>query len=397
MIKKIASLILFFFISNPAFTQSNIAKSVKVKSNGNLNSNIIFHKNDIISISFDILGKKKSDYYYQIIHCDYQWNPSKISKFEYIDGFDDIRITNYFFSKNTFQSFTNFNFQIPNENLKIKIDGNYVIKIYDENYNEVLERKIIILNNPTNGLVNITRSKEILDSSYSQNIQALFSNNNNIVFNNNSDYKLVIIKNNNLKSSKYFSSPRLQTGSKIIYDNIKFKGGSEYLYFDSKNILTTSNEIRQVNFKNIYNTILYEDYEEYIYTLQPDLNGTYIINANCTEKKTCADYSNVNFSLKTNKDHEYDIYVIGEFNDHEISEQYKMKKNKENYYSLNIILKQGLYNYKYVLKTNNGFEDLSNFWQTENNYKAILYEKKITDRYYKIIGYGEKNSNNIVN
>ena len=77
--------------------------------------------------------------------------------------------------------------------MKIKIDGNYLIKIYDENYNEVLERKIIILNNPTNGLVNITRSKEILDSSYSQNIQALFSNNNNIVFNNNSDYKLVIM------------------------------------------------------------------------------------------------------------------------------------------------------------------------------------------------------------
>ncbi|MAI82684.1 MAG: hypothetical protein CMD10_00395, partial [Flavobacteriales bacterium] len=169
MIKKIASLILFFFISNPAFTQSNIAKSVKVKSNGNLNSNIIFQKNDIISMSFDILGKKKSDYYYQIIHCDYQWNPSKISKFEYIDGFDDIRITNYFFSKNTFQYFTNFSFQIPNENFKIKIDGNYVIKIYDENYNEIIERKIIILNNPSTGLVNITRSKEIFDSSYSQN------------------------------------------------------------------------------------------------------------------------------------------------------------------------------------------------------------------------------------
>ena len=206
MIEKIAFLILFFFVTNPIFTQSNNSRSIKVKSNKNLNSNIVFYKNDIINISFDILGEKKSDYYYQIIHCDYQWSPSKISKFEYIDGFDDIRITNYFFSKNTFQSFTNFNFQIPNENLKIKIDGNYVIKIYDENYNEIFERKIIILNNLTNGLVNITRSKEILDSSYSQNIQALFSNTNNIIFNNNSDYKLAVIKNNNLNSSKYFSS-----------------------------------------------------------------------------------------------------------------------------------------------------------------------------------------------
>jgi len=397
MIEKIVSIIIFFFIVNPVFTQLNNVKSIKVESNGNLNSNIVFYKNDIINISFDILGGKKSDYYYQVTHCDYQWNPSKISKLEYIDGFDDIRITNYVFSKNTFQSFTNFSFQIPNENLKIKIDGNYVIKIFDENYNEIYERKIIILNNLTNGLVNITRSKEILDSSYSQNIQALFSNTNNIIFNNNSDYKLAVIKNNNLNSSKYFSSPRLQTGSKIIYDNIKFKGGSEYLYFDSKNILSTSNEIKQVNFKNIYNTILYDDYEEPIYTLQPDINGTYIINANCSEKKTCADYTNVKFNLRTNKNYASDIYIIGEFNGHEISEQYKMKKYDGNYYSANLILKQGIYNYKYVFKTNNGFEDLSNFWQTENNYKAILYEKKITDRYYKIIGYGENNSNNIVN
>ncbi|MFL2608464.1 MAG: type IX secretion system plug protein domain-containing protein [Flavobacteriaceae bacterium] len=397
MIEKIVSLIIFFFIVNPVFTQLNNVKSIKVESNGNLNSNIVFYKNDIINISFDILGGKKSDYYYQVTHCDYQWNPSKISKLEYIDGFDDIRITNYVFSKNTFQSFTNFSFQIPNENLKIKIDGNYVIKIFDENYNEIFERKIIILNNLTNGLVNITRSKEILDSSYSQNIQALFSNTNNIIFNNNSDYKLAVIKNNNLNSSKYFSSPRLQTGSKIIYDNIKFKGGSEYLYFDSKNILSTSNEIKQVNFKNIYNTILYDDYEEPIYTLQPDINGTYIINANCSEKKTCADYTNVKFNLRTNKNYASDIYLIGEFNGHEISEQYKMKKYDGNFYSANLILKQGIYNYKYVFKTNSGFEDLSNFWQTENNYKAILYEKKITDRYYKIIGYGEKNSNNIVN
>ena len=144
MIEKIAFLILFFFVANPVFAQSNVAKSVKVKSNRNLNSNIVFYKNDIINISFDILGEKKSDFYYQITHCDYQWNPSKISKFEYIDGFDDIRITNYFFSKNTFQSFTNFNFQIPNENLKIKIDGNYVIKIFDENRDYILNWTIYL-------------------------------------------------------------------------------------------------------------------------------------------------------------------------------------------------------------------------------------------------------------
>ncbi len=397
MIKKIASIFLFFFLQNLVFTQSTIVKSIKVKSNGHLKSNFIFDKNDVINISFDILGKKKGDYYYTITHCDYKWNSSDISKFEYIDGYDDIRISNYFFSQNTYQSYTNFNFQIPNQRLKIKLDGNYIISVFDQSNNQIFQRKIVVKDNIYNGIINITRSKEIVDSPYSQNLQVVFNNLDNVIFNSTSDYKLFIVKNNNLKSSKIFSIPRLQTGLKLIYDNLKFEGGSEYLYFDSKNILLTSNEIKRVDFKKIYNTTLYTDFEESIYTLQPDLNGTFILNADCFEKNICADYSNVIFSLKTNKNYENDIFIIGEFNNNVLSEKYKMKKETKNYYTKDIVLKQGLYNYKYVVKTKNGFKDLSNFWQTENNYKAILYEKKITDRYYKIIGFGENNSNKIVN
>ena len=397
MIKKIASIFLIFFQQNLVFTQSTIVKSIKVKSNGHLKSNFIFDKYDVINISFDILGKKKGDYYYTITHCDYKWNSSDISKFEYIDGYDDIRISNYFFSQNTYQSYTNFNFQIPNQRLKIKLDGNYIINVFDQNNNQIFQRKIVVKDNIYNGIINITRSKEIIDSPYSQNLQVVFNNLDNVIFNSTSDYKLFIVKNNNLKSSKIFSIPRLQTGLKLIYDNLKFEGGSEYLYFDSKNILLTSNEIKRVDFKKIYNTTLYTDFEESVYTLQPDLNGTFILNADCFEKNICADYSNVIFSLKTDKNYENDIFIIGEFNNNVLSEKYKMKKETKNYYTKDIVLKQGLYNYKYVVKTKNGFKDLSNFWQTENNYKAILYEKKITDRYYKIIGFGENNSNKIVN
>ena len=397
MIKKIASIFLFFFLQNLVFTQSTIVKSIKVKSNGHLKSNFIFDKNDVINISFDILGKKKGDYYYTITHCDYKWNSSDISKFEYIDGYDDIRISNYFFSQNTYQSYTNFNFQIPNQRLKIKLDGNYIISVFDQSNNQIFQRKIVVKDNIYNGIINITRSKEIVASPYSQNLQVVFNNLDNVIFNSTSDYKLFIVKNNNLKSGKIFSIPRLQTGLKLIYDNLKFEGGSEYLYFDSKNILLTSNEIKRVDFKKIYNTTLYTDFEESIYTLQPDLNGTFILNADCFEKNICADYSNVIFSLKTYKNYENDIFIIGEFNNNVLSEKYKMKKETKNYYTKDIVLKQGLYNYKYVVKTKNGFKDLSNFWQTENNYKAILYEKKITDRYYKIIGFGENNSNKIVN
>ena len=70
MIKKIVFIFLFFFLPNTLFPQSNVVKSIKVKSEGHLKSNFIFDKNDVININFDILGKKKDDYYYTITHCD---------------------------------------------------------------------------------------------------------------------------------------------------------------------------------------------------------------------------------------------------------------------------------------------------------------------------------------
>ena len=78
MIKKIVFIFLFFFLPNTLFPQLNIVKSIKVKSEGHLKSNFIFDKNDVININFDILGKKKDDYYYTITHCDYKWNSSNI-------------------------------------------------------------------------------------------------------------------------------------------------------------------------------------------------------------------------------------------------------------------------------------------------------------------------------
>ena len=37
------------------------------------------------------------------------------------------------------------------------------------------------------------------------------------------------------------------------------------------------------------------------------------------------------------------------------------------------------------------------FWQTENYYKALLYHKKIHDKYFKIIGAIDLNTYNIKN
>jgi len=66
-----------------------------------------------------------------------------------------------------------------------------------------------------------------------------------------------------------------------------------------------------------------------------------------------------------------------------------------------MLLKQGFYNYKYVVVNKDGTVDENaisgNFYQTENNYKVIVYYRDLGARYDRIIGLGEANSVGITN
>ena len=105
----------------------------------------------------------------------------------------------------------------------------------------------------------------------------------------------------------------------------------------------------------------------------------------------------VNFSFLKKNDSDANIHIVGSFNNYNINEDSKLKKISNNLYKIKLLLKQGYYDYKYVIDKKGVINTVSNFWETENNYSAILYEKNKSERYFKIIGFGEKSSYKIVN
>ena len=66
-----------------------------------------------------------------------------------------------------------------------------------------------------------------------------------------------------------------------------------------------------------------------------------------------------------------------------------------------ILLKQGFYNYKFVVQKEDGSIDPNlvsgNFHFTENNYLILVYYRDFGDVYDSIIGIGSVNSRNISN
>ena len=122
-------------VLNFSFSQSltpDLVKSISFqKPNDNIASNLFIGTiGESFKISFDILSGFEYDLYYKIEHCDFDWEKSELLKSEYLQGFDDVKIENYFSSFNTYQIYTHYNINFPNTNTRFKKSGNYIIKIF---------------------------------------------------------------------------------------------------------------------------------------------------------------------------------------------------------------------------------------------------------------------------
>ena len=82
--------------------------------------------------SFDDLSSETNSYTYKIVHCDPDWNNSNLSSFTYLTGFFSNPLDNYEYSFNTVVPYTRFTLNLPNEEVGIKLSGNYLLQVYND-------------------------------------------------------------------------------------------------------------------------------------------------------------------------------------------------------------------------------------------------------------------------
>ena len=368
----------------------------------------IINLNECIYLEFDVLNNLEEDFYYVIEHFDYNWTPSRLMKSEYLDGMDNLRIFNYENSFNTYQIYSHYRLQIPNPQTRLKVSGNYIIKIFDENDDLVFSRKFMIMEQQVGVGVQIKRSRNVALINEAQTVDFSIKSNNLNLNNPTETVKTVIVQNNNLKTAIYDLKPQYTLGNELVYrynDNSLFWGGNEYLFFENKDVRMANLGIQYIDLQDLYHSYLYTDIDRSSrkYTYNPDINGGFKITVLDRQDPSIeADYTYVHFSLLAEEFLNQSVYVYGGFNNFSISDDNKMIFNVEKgIYELSMLLKQGFYNYKYVVvdDDNTLFEGAvsGNFDETENNYKVIVYYRDLGARYDKIIGLGEANSIQITN
>ncbi len=104
-----------------------------------------------------------------------------------------------------------------------------------------------------------------------------------------------------------------------------------------------------------------------------------------------ARYANVTFRFEPGEEIEEDeeIYLVGDFNNWSIRSGHRLKHNPEiDRWETSTIIKQGMYNYKYVLMDDGDIDDLyfdDLFLRTPQEYHALIYMRDHQQFYYRLL------------
>ncbi|MFM1753940.1 MAG: hypothetical protein RLZZ236_879 [Bacteroidota bacterium] len=410
------TMVLFCFTLATAQVENEIVPPYNIKTvsfvQNNQNVVPIFQLGDTFQLQFDDLYGNDASYFYEIIHCDYNWNPSDLQKRDYLQGFDNQRIQESSNSFNCLQIYTHYSLPFPNSTTQLKISGNYMLRILNEDKEVVFSRKLMVYEDLVSVPIQIKRARTVTNLESKHNVEFTIKSNVINFQNPLKTIKTVLFQNGKFCNAISNISPQFTIGNDLIYKYdmlTQFWAGNEFLYFDNKEIRVASNSISRVdNQKEIYSSYLFtnEARANSNYYNWQDVNGNFTVRRLFAENSDIeADYSWVYFSLSAPLFRTSDgaIYVTGMFNNYALTPENKMEYNSEKgIYEKAILIKQGFVNYEFTAVQKNGKIDSENnidgnFFQTENEYTVLVYYKEDTDRYTRIIGKGTGSSLNIIN
>ncbi|MGS0526695.1 type IX secretion system plug protein [Zobellia nedashkovskayae] len=364
---------------------------------------------ETMKLEFDDITASESDYYYKIIHCNYDWQPSQLLKSQYLSGVDNQRITNYENSYSTQQSYSNYKLSIPNDNVGLKVSGNYVLEVYNDNYELQFSRRFVVYKDLVTVGGVVKRSRDFNFINEKQVVQFSINAGNFQLVNPKKEVKVAILQNHQWETALYDVAPQYTIGTELVYkydQETSFYGGNEFLNFDTSDLRAPTSQISKIEINDLYDHYLFVNRyrADNEYTYYPDINGDFLVRTlQGDDYSREAEYTRVHFALPYDERLGLDeVYVFGKHNNYALSEENKMVYNENNgMMEAEIKLKQGFYNYKYVIKREDGTIEINtiggNFHFTENNYLILVYYRNFGDLYDSIIGVGSANSRNISN
>lgn len=409
---KIISLLIALFILSTSLCVGQSFKTepisdeihtIQVNRNGDWRNNSVINMNkgDFIRLNFDRISENSfARLRYKLIYCNADWSKSNLFDIEFLDGFNDNLINDNASSTNTTVQYTNFMLDIPNDDVNLKLSGNYTIQVYEEDNpsNILLNACFSVLDNKVS--VGGSVSSNTLIDSNREHQQLSFTINHPALRINDpvNDLKIYMRQNNRLDNQKAIERPSSILPNRLVYEqrrDLIFEAGNEYRRFDIPSSRFNGLRIMQMFYNRPYYFAsvvpdIIRANTRYIY--DEDQNGSFWIrNTDGTDSDIDADYFFVNFTLRADNPFKGDVYINGNFTYNTFKEIYRMQYDydKGEYYAT-LLMKQGAYNYQYMLALDDGFSAApieGNYFETENSYQILVYHRPPGQLFDALVGY----------
>ncbi|HZH01365.1 MAG TPA: DUF5103 domain-containing protein [Flavisolibacter sp.] len=400
---------------NPASANATTGdiRTIKLYKTGDQTSFPVLGLNssDQLELHFDDMDGGVKNYYYSFQLCNADWTPSMLNTFEYIKGFQSVRITNYRNSSIATARYTHYQATVPERNSYPIRSGNYLLRVFMNNdtTRTVFTRRFVVVDTKAALSPQLQQPFNSQWFRTHQKIQMIIQTDSRIQILSPQDLKVVVLQNNNWQTALYMDRPTIYRGNYFEYNDeaiTSIPAGKEWRWIDLRSFRLLSDRMERMD-KNADTPFIYvkQDISRagQAFVYYRDLNGSFTVETlEGVNPFWQGDYGNVQFTYAPSNGRPFegrDVFVFGEFTDFANKGKGKMTFNEsKGVYETTLYMKQGYYNYNYMtLPTGKpGFPDFSqtegNFWGTENAYTVLVYYRPFGARADEIIGFASLNS-----
>lgn len=348
-----------------------------------------------IEFSFDEMSHRYHRFTYHIQHCDARWQPSDLLESDYLDGFNGETIDNWRNSFNTTFDYTHYSLTIPNNQVRLKLSGNYRMSIREDGV-EVAYFKFC-LSEGLNCLQATLSGNTDIDTHDSHQQLNLTVNYAGLSIR---DYAkelyTVVMQNGRTDNAVLNPTPTYDAGNLLTYEHCRdliFPAGNDFRRFEVVDMYYYYLNVDRISYHDpYYHANLSKDTRRHAYKFDYDHNGRYLIRADeSNDNDIEADYLFVHFDLAADPLNNGKLYISGHFNGGNLDSRNEMEYNEgEKSYQATILLKQGAYDYQYLWVPNGhkaGRTELieGDWYETKNEYQILLYYRPRGSRYDRLI------------
>lgn len=356
----------------------------------------------VLRLSFDDMDGDVKNYTYTFTHYNADWTPSDIFQLEYLEGYLDNNVEEFDYSFNTLTAYTHYDLEIPSEEMKWKISGNYLLKVYEEDDEKrlAITRRFMVVDNKVQVVPKIANAAAVQKLKTHHELDFKVLDKNEIIKAPRTEIRAAVLQNGRWDNAITDIEPFAIKGREISFDyqdKLVFPAGLEFRYVDLRSFQYENHGIETIEeYEDGYviNLIPEKKRNNQVYLNHLDANGQFVIENidRPREHDLRSDYADVYFKLYSPQPiHDSEVYLFGALTDWQVKPQYKMVYNYDitSYVGM-FVLKQGRYDYLYAVlpkgEKQPSFEETEGSWaETNNDYSILIYYRPFGTQFDQLI------------